>query len=69
MSGRVRMEHPRLPGQAIYVRPAAVMANSRAGWRQAPEPPPEPTEEPEPKSSRRRRAVTTEEDRHGADAA
>lgn len=71
MSGdRVRMEHPRLPGQPIYVRPKAVMANYRAGWREAPEPPPEPAEEPEPKPSRRRRAAaTTEEERHGADAA
>lgn len=73
MSDRVRMEHPKLPGQPIYVRRAAVMANYRAGWREAPEPEPEPVEEeqPEPKPSRRRRAaaVTNEEESHGADAA
>jgi hypothetical protein len=64
------MEHPDLPGQPIYVRPGAVQANFRAGWREAPEPEPAPVQESQPKPSRRRRAVTTEEEPdHGTDAA
>lgn len=68
---RARMEHPRLPGQPIYVRPAAVPSYRRSGWREVPGPEPTPAaDEPDQKPPRRRRAaVTTEEDSHGADAA
>lgn len=61
------MEHPKLPGQPIRVRPGAVMAHRRAGWRESAEPLPEQVEQEKP--SRRRRAATTEEGQHGADAA
>jgi len=46
------MEHPKLPGRYIMVRPAAVTAHERAGWQVV-----------EAKPSRRRR-VTTEESEH-----
>ena len=49
---RVRMEHPKLPGRHIMVRPAAVTAHERAGWQVV-----------EAKPARRRR-VTTEESEH-----
>lgn len=62
------MEHPKLPGQPIYVRPGALDAYRRAGWREAAEPEPVEQEQEQPRTSRRRR-VSTQEDDNGTVAA
>lgn len=62
------MEHPKLPGRAIYVRPGALAAHRRMGWREAAEPEPVVQEQEQPRTSRRRR-VSTQEDSNGTDAA
>lgn len=49
MKTKIRMEHPRLPGQPIYVFPQAAPVHNFSGWQEAPEPPQpiaEPDEEP-----------------------
>lgn len=50
---RVRMEHPKLPGRHIMMRPGGVKARERAGWHVV-----------QPKTSRRRRTTNTEEEKH-----
>ena len=53
----VRMEHPKLPGRHIMVRPAGVKARERAGWQVV-----------EAKPARRRRVTEESEHDHAADS-
>lgn len=57
---KIRMEHPDLPGQPIWVFPQATPVWNFSGWQEAPEPPPEPRKSPAGEESASAAAVPAE---------